>query len=386
MMRAMTSEASCGLAADSHVDDAFVRVREVFEYNLHSGKRPELGASLAVVIDGRLVVDLYGGYRDIARTRPWQRDDLCCTFSIGKAMASICLLTLYERGQLQFDDPICKYWPEFAAEGKEGITVRHLMTHQAGLVAVRQDLTLDALYQGRMPALLAAERPWWEPGAWHGYHVNTFGIIVAELVRRVTGMRLADFFTSQIGGPHGVEFHFQVPDEELPRVMEFDQEPLVLPSMSDGRYRALMRVYENPRGFSGHHGVVNTRAWQQAELPGTSTHSTARDVARLWSQLARGGGSLLSRETVDLAVVPQVEGTDLIFGVPSLFTLGFQRSQPNRRVGTNPNAFFHFGHGGSLAIADPDARAGISYVMNQTGSRWMNSRNIPLLAALYECL
>jgi CubicO group peptidase (beta-lactamase class C family) len=363
-------------------------------------ERGELGAAVAVTLDGRPVVDVWAGWADVARTRPWERDTLVAVFSIGKAMAAVCLLMLVERGEVELDEPVATYWPEFAARGKGQITVRMLLSHRAGLPAIRRSLPDEAIYDWDLMAnALAEEEPWWEPGTTHGYHVNTFGFLVGELVRRVGGESIGAFFRREVGCPLGVDFHIGLGAEDDRRTAEYvfadttltiDGDERRKPvEMDDERRFLLARTYLNPPGLSGL-GTVNTRAWRAVEIPSTNGHATSRAVARIYSALAAGGAvdgvRLLAHETIELARAEASAGRDFVLGRPSRFGLGFQLTQPERPLGPNSLSFGHFGAGGSLGFADPEAGLAFAYTMNLSGPRWRNPRNRALIDSVYESL
>jgi CubicO group peptidase (beta-lactamase class C family) len=378
-------------------DERFTAVREALRNNFL--EHDELGAAVAVAIEGRLVVDIWAGWKDEARTRPWQRDTLVDVFSVGKAMAALCVLILVEREQVELEAPVSRYWPEFAAEGKEAITVRMLLGHRAGLPAIRRPLSEDAVYDWDLiTAALADEEPWWEPGLDHGYHVNTFGFLTGELTRRVSGESIGAFFRREVASRLDADFHFGIGPEDDRRTADYSfgaasagavdgEEKRIVADRE--REFLLARAYLNPPGISGL-GTVNTRAWRAAQIPSANGHATARAVARIYSALAGDGSvegiSLLRAETIEQARAEVSSGIDFVLGRPSRFGLGFQLSQPERPLGPNMRAFGHFGAGGSLGFADPEAELAFAYVMNHSGPRWQNPRNRALIEAVYASL
>ncbi|TMB54736.1 MAG: beta-lactamase family protein [Deltaproteobacteria bacterium] len=371
-------------------DERFAEVRSALARNFRD--HGEVGAAVAITIEGRLVVDLWAGWADRIRTRPWQRDTLVNVFSVGKAMAALSLLVLVERGRVDLDAPAARYWPEFAARGKSEVTVHMLLCHRAGLPAIRRSLPRFAMYDWElMTSALAAEEPWWEPGRTHGYHVNTFGFLIGEIVRRVSGESIGAFFRREVAAPLGADFHFGIGPEHDQRIADylFGDEPPEMVDDDDERQFLLRHVYLNPPGLSGF-GTVNTRAWRAAEMPSTNGHASARAVARIYSVLACGGAidgvRLLRTETIERAIAEASSGPDLVLRRPSRFGLGFQLTQPERPLGTNPRSFGHFGAGGSLGFADPDAQLAFAYTMNQPGPRWQNPRNRGLIDAVYASL
>jgi CubicO group peptidase (beta-lactamase class C family) len=379
-------------AIHGRCDARFARVRSALADNF--AVHDELGAAVAVALDGRLVVDLWAGWADGARTRAWTADTLVDVFSAGKAMAALVLLRSIEGGLVDVDAPVMRYWPAFGAAGKEGVTVRHVLAHRAGLPAIRQPLPAGAMYDwDRMTGALAAEAPWWPPGGTHGYHVTTFGWLVGELVRRVAGESIGTRFRREIAGPLAADFSFGVAARDADRVAEyvFGGEPrLELGAAGDGDAALLVRhAYGNPPGVSGL-GTVNTPAWRAAEMPSTNGHASARGLARVYAALAVGGTldgvHVVADETLAAATAEASAGVDAVLGRPSRFGLGFQLTQPERPLGTSPRAFGHFGAGGSVGFADPDARLAFGYTMNRAGPRWQNPRNRALIDALYASL
>ena len=376
---------------DGTCDPRFASLRDAFAENFSA--RGEPGAAVTLMIDGRLVCDLWGGHRDAARETPWARDTLVNFFSVGKALTALVALRLVERGLLDLDVPACSLWPEFGVNGKETITLRHMLSHQAGLPALRQPLPDGAMLDWQvMTSALAAQGPWWEPGTAHGYHVNTYGYLVGELVRRASGKTVGEILRKEIAGPLGADVHIGLPLPEHHRAAEFLW-PSVLPARPEGALDdvTLMKwnTYWNPPGISGA-GWVNSAEWRTAEIPSTNGHGTARGVARIYAALAAGGGiggiEILSRSMLAAATQEHSFGLDRILDRESRFGLGFQLPQAERPLGPNAEAFGHFGAGGSLGFCDPVAGVAFAYVTNDMGPRWQNPRNKALLASIYECL
>lgn len=381
-----------------HCDERFTPVRDALAENFR--ERGELGAAVAVVVEGETVVDVWAGWSDVARTRLWERNTLVDVFSVGKAMVALCVLALVERGRVELDQPVADLWPEFAAEGKAGITVRMLLCHRAGLPAIRRELGDTDIYDWDLVvSALAAEKPWWKPGERHGYHVNTFGYLAGEVVRRASGVSVGTFFRSEIAAPLGADLHIGFGPEHDDRVAEyvFSQSESggagggerELMEGDEQRRLLLARAYMNPPGMSGL-GTVNTRAWRAAEVPSANAHATARAIARVYAALAAGGTidgvRVVRPETLDEAIAEASAGPDLVLRRPSRFGLGFQLTQPERRLGPNPRSFGHFGAGGSLGFADPDAGLAFGYAMNRSGPRWQNPRNRALIDAVYASI
>lgn len=344
----------------------------------------ELGASCTVIVDGTVVVDVWGGWVDTARTRPWQQDTLCNAYSVGKPIVALPVLQLVADGRIDLDARADRYWPELLA-GQRGATVRDALCHRAGVPAIREPLTNDDLWVwDRMCAALARTEPWWEPGTRHAYHTNTYGFLVGELARRVTG----DLPGTWLRGL-GVDAHWGVSDEDLERCAEVrwdgpapPSERSVLAAMSD-EDRMIFTGYGNPPGFSST-GVVNTRAWRQCQVPSTNLHATSRGIAEIYARLL--DGSLLDRAVLDEATTTQSEGWCPVLAREVSFGLGFQPTRPDRPFGPNPRSYGHFGSGGALGFADPVAGVAFGYVMNEVKPRWQSTRNRRLIEALYRCL
>jgi CubicO group peptidase (beta-lactamase class C family) len=378
-------------------DPRFAAVREAFAENL--AVRDEVGAGLCAIAGGRTVVDLWGGFRDEVRSRPWSRDTLVNAYSVGKGVAAMLVLRLVERRRLELDAPVARYWPEFAAEGKHETTLRMLLSHRAGLPGVREPLPERALYDwSAMTGALAAQAPFWKPGTAHGYHPNSFGFLVGELVRRAHGSSFGSALRQLVTGPLQADYFVGLPRAEhgrvadivgpgagpLPRGVE-----LRFPEPTGDPECDLMRrcTYFNPSGLSGF-GVVNGAAWRLAEIPSTNGHGTARAVAALYASLLAGAASPVGVGPGLLSEATRVhsDGEDLVLGRPSRFGLGFQLGSESRAVGGGARSFGHFGYGGSLGFADPDAGLAFGYVMNRPGERWHDPRTRALVDALYASL
>jgi CubicO group peptidase (beta-lactamase class C family) len=381
-------------------EPAFGALRGALEEIVASGA--EVGAALAVQIDEQPVVDLWIGHRDVARTLPWRADTLVNLYSVGKAVTALCALRLVDHGLLDLDAPVARYWPEFAQAGKAAMPVRYLLTHQAGLPAVDAELPRGAGLEWEvMTAALAAQRPWWEPGRAHGYHVNTQGFLVGEVVRRITGKSLGTYLREEIARPAGIEFVIGFGEELdercadiLPPLPSSDAEGQRLrldadPTTLRGLPRMRVLAYVNPTDLSGR-GIVNTRRWRAAEVPSTNGHGTARAVARLYAALASdgelGGVHVLSPDIVALAIAERVYADDVVLQRPTRFGLGFQLTMRERPLGPGPRAFGHFGAGGSLGFADPDTHLAFGYAMNQGRTGWQHRHVRNLIDLVYASL
>jgi CubicO group peptidase (beta-lactamase class C family) len=367
-------------------EEQFASVRREFTENFK--QRGERGGAVAVWHDGRVVVDLWGGWSDVARKTHWTRDTIVNFFSVSKALCAIAIMRIADDGKLDLDARVADYWPEFADGGKERVTVRQLMSHQAGLPAIREPLPDgSAMDWSTITRALAAQTPWWKPGTAHGYHVNTFGFLAGELVRRISGRTIGTLLREDVARPLGADIHIGLPASEHHRVAEFlwPGNPVRPEIDSD---EALMRwnTYWNPPGFSGSNWV-NTARWREAEVPSTNGHGNARGIARMYAALANGGiidgVRILSNAALEEATHEQVNGPDIINQRNSRFGIGFQLTQPERPLGPHSRAFGHFGAGGSLGFCDPQGRIAFGYVTNDMGPRWQNPRNRALIEAIY---
>ena len=367
----------------------FAAVREAFAANFAAGR--EVGASFAASVDGKLVVDLWGGHADAARTCPWDRDTIVNVWSVTKAITSLCAHMLVDRGLLDLSAPVAEYWPEFAAAGKQAIPVRHVLAHQAGLAAIRAPLPRDAFYDWScMTTALAAETPWWEPGSTSGYHALTFGFLVGEIVRRITGRTLGTFLRDEVTRPLRADFHVGLPESEDPRVAEMIP-PTASEAAAAGRQAQidpesmLGKLMRNPLVTPP---MANRPEWRRAEVPAANGHGNARSVVRVMSALACGGTldgeRVIGAEALAAAIEPQWAGRDLVLNIPMRWALGFMRSSEVLSLGPNPRTFGHGGWGGSLGIADADGRVAWAYVMNKMSPGTTgDSRAGAMLAALY---
>ncbi|MFF5829942.1 serine hydrolase domain-containing protein [Streptomyces bacillaris] len=380
--------------AHGHCDDRFAPVREAFEENFTV--RGELGAAVTVLLDGRPVVDLWGGWADEARTRPWERDTLVNVWSTGKGPTALCAHLLADRGLLDLDAPVATYWPEFAAAGKEAVLVRHLLSHRSGVAGIDVPHTLDDLYDWELTcARLAATAPWWEPGTRSGYHAISYGFLVGEVVRRVGGMLPGEYLRQEITGPLGIDFTFGLPEKETHRLAGLVQERADRAAQAALLARmepvAVASLLNPPTGRA----VANTPGWRAAEIPAANGHGTARAVAALYGILAgRGaldGRRILSEQAVERVRESQGACRDLVLGDAfaheTEIALGLWLSGRNRSYGPNPRAMGHDGAGGSCGLADPEAGIALGYVMNRMGSGVADDpRKTALVDAVYAAL
>jgi len=368
-------------------DGRFAAVGDAFRDNF--ADRGEVGAAVAVFVDGALAVDLVGGWADAARTREWGPETLVDVYSVGKALVALLALQLVDHGRLGLDDPVASVWPEFRWGGKAGATVRHALCHRAGVPAIRRPLTDEDLWDwNTMTTALAATEAWWEPGTRHAYHTNTYGHLVGELVRRMEG-DLPGARLAALAGPLGADVWCGLPAREQVRCADViwafgDSTPVVDYTGMTGDDLMVNMGYVNPPGYSSM-GVVNTTAWRSAEIPSTNTHATAAGVARIYRALLEPG-RLLSPSLLAEAASAQSVGYCPVLGEEATFGLGFTPTTSRRPFGPNPSAFALLGPGGAVVCPPPDAGVAFGYVMNHVIPRWQSTRNRSLIDALYACL
>ncbi|MFG2861713.1 serine hydrolase domain-containing protein [Streptomyces sioyaensis] len=356
----------------------FEPVREAFAANFD--RHGDIGAAVCVYHHGQPVVDLWGGIADPDTGRPWQRDTLQLVYSATKGATATAAHLLAQRGVLELDAPVAKYWPEFAANGKAEIPVRWLLSHQAGLVALDQPVPLaEALAWQPMADALAAQRPLWTPGTAHGYHGRTWGWLVGEVIRRVSGHTPGRFFADEIATPLGLDFFIGLPASERDRVSQMvHQQPEVdltaMPTESiPEELREQVAAWRDPNSFSNRAYQVtepaaidfNSPEVQAAELPASNGISTARSLTRMYAAVIGevDGVRLLTPETLASATREQASGTDEVLVAPSRFSSGYMLpTETNPMIG--PNSFGHTGRGGSLGFADPEHGIAFGYAMN----------------------
>jgi len=363
--------------------DKYAGVREVFAGNLASGQ--DVGASFCATVEGETVVDLWGGFADGDKTRPWVEDTIVNVYSTTKTMTALTALLVADRGELDFDAPVAKYWPEFAAEGKGEIKVSQLMSHSAGVSGWDLPATAEDLYDwDKAVALLAAQKPFWEPGSAPGYHAMSQGFLVGEVVRRVTGKSLGTVFREEIAEPLGADFHIGLPASEDHRVADLIPPPANDASIGEGADQ--YRINNPPINVSD----TRTRAWRGAEIPAAGGTGNARSVALVQSILANGGVAkgkrFLSEAGCRKALELQIEGKDLVLGIPVRYGMGFGLAGGMVPM-PNPNTIYWGGYGGSLVIIDMDAHTTFGYAMNKmAGTTTGDMRAFGLAMAMWEAL
>lgn len=376
------------------VDPRFDAVRTAFARNFE--RHGDVGAACCVWVDGRPVVDVWGGVADTTNGRLWERDTPCTVFSTTKGVTAIAVNLLVQRGVLDVDAPVATYWPEFAANGKSDVPLRWLLSHRAGLAHVTAELTLDdVLAWDPVVEAIAAQAPVWEPGTAHGYHVRSYGWLLGEVVRRVTGVSIGAFVARELAAPLHVDLWIGLPEPVEPRVARLLPPLELQDEHARELYDAFMKgeplragAMSGPSNLFRYDDMWNTRPLRAAEMPSSNGIATAPGLAKLYAACIGDvdGVRILDSDTVARASRVESEGEDVILGIPTRFGLGFSLP-PMLSPAVGPAAFGHPGAGGSLAFADPDSGVAFAYVMNQmqlglTGDR----RTETLVAALYDSL
>ena len=350
-----------------YCEERFEPVKKVLAESIKSGM--DVGASFAATINGKFVVDIWGGYADAAQTRPWEEDTIVNVYSTTKVMSVICVLMLVDRELIDLDAPVAKYWPEFAQAGKENLPVRYLLSHTAGLPGFDKIIKMEAYYDwDRIVGMLAAQKPSWEPGTRSGYHAITQGYLLGEIVRRVTGKTIGTFFRDEIALPLKADFHIGLSEEHDPRVADLIAPPPREPIQgwrSDPKLSAAKGFFAPVSSFEKY----MSREWRGAEIPAANGHGNARSAARIGAAIACGGEldgvHLLSLETIKKAIEEQSYSKDLVMQIPIRWGLGFGLNSREIRLGRNPSAFCWGGWGGSSLVMDLDDKISYAFVMNK---------------------
>ena len=373
-----------------HIDPRFEGVREAFANNFASdgAGTSDVGASFCATHKGEIVVDIWAGVADAETGKPWEKDTIVNVYSTTKTMCALTALLLADRGELDFAKPVAHYWPEFAANGKAGVTTAMLMSHSAGLSGFKEKVSKEDMYDwGKVTSLLAAQAPFWEPGTAPGYHGITQGFLVGEVIRRITGQTPGTVFRTEIAEPLGADFHIGLAASEDARVATLIPPPPGggIADMSDRPLTVNMSTNPaiNPL-------ETRTRGWRGAEIPAANGHGNARSVAIVQTLVANGGVSngkrILSEAGVRRALEPQIGGEDLVLGMPINYGLGY--GLPGGQLPMpNPNSCYWGGYGGSIVINDLDARTTFAYAMNKmAGTTVGDMRAFSLAIAMWKGL
>jgi CubicO group peptidase (beta-lactamase class C family) len=361
-------------------DPSFAPLAELFEAHLTDGT--ESGASLAVVHDGELVADLWGG--EAAPGRPWEPDTLVHTWSITKTMSALTMLVLADRGEVDLDAPVRRYWPEFA---RGDVLVRHVLAHTSGYAGWSDALDANGLMD--LPyaeALLAAQEPWWEPGTASGYHMLSYGHLLDGIVRGATGGTLADAFRTLVAEPLDADFHLGVPDEALDRCADLIPPPagsIDVGALPEGNL--LVPTLANP--FLDVGGFCNTAPWRRVSVAAANGHGNARSIARIQSAVSHGGLGLLSAQTLERIFEVQADGPDLVLLVPLRWGIGYALPHPTAPAVPDGRVCWWTGYGGSIVVNDLDRRTTVAYAMNRMVPHFTSSpRTDDYLRTAFACL
>ena len=367
-------------------DERFVAVRDALSNSLEKGA--DVGASVAVTVDGELVVDVWGGHLGDADATPWERDTITNVWSTTKTMTALCALMLADAGQIDLHGPVARYWPEFAANGKADVEVRHLLGHTSGLSGWQEPMTFEDLYDwDRATSALAAQAPWWEPGTASGYHAITQGFLVGEVIRRVTGQTVGQFFRTEVAVPLGLDFHIGLAPSEFGRVANVIPPP-PLPVEGLDPASIMVRTFANPLMVAD---IAWTDGWRTAEIPAANGHGNARSVA-LGQAIVACGGELRGRRFLSTAgcraiFEEQANGVDLVLGAPLRFGIGYGLPSPDAPMSPNEHASYWGGWGGSVIVVDQDARMTVAYMMNRMEAGVVgDERGMGIVNAAYGAL
>ena len=369
-------------------DDRFQPLVDIIEQQLSSDY--DLGSSLAVAVEGELVCDVWGGWADEARSQPWDADTITNVWSTTKTMTALSALLLIDRGAIDPGEKVATYWPEFAANGKEGIEVRHLMSHTSGVSAWAQPVsTEDVLDDEKATAMLAEQAPWWEPGTSSGYHALNQGHLVGEVIRRVDGRGLKQFFAEEIAGPLDADFTIGSPTENHARITNvIPPPPLPIPDDIDPE-SVMIKTFTGPAPDAS---IAHGAEWRAATIGAANGHGNARSVAKIQAAVSNRGSSsgveLLSAAAVERIFEAQSNGVDQVLGMPVTFGLGYALANEADALGINSGQVCYWGGwGGSVVINDLDNRVTMAYMMNRMQPGLVgNETSVGLVAALKEIL
>lgn len=386
------------------------KIKDVFQENFT--RRGDVGAAFSVYQHGTKLVDIWAGTRDRSETLPWQENTIVNIFSATKALTALCALQLVDQGKLDLDAPVARYWPEFAANGKHRVLVRHLLNHRAGLPAIWQEVDNEVVFDAAaMARVLEQEAPYWEPGSAQGYHVFTFGWLVGELIKRVSGQSVGAYFAQHIAKPLGLQCYIGLTKEQVadvadvkprpPREATREQrhgaaQPIAAKNSANEKPRQpaqkndlAARAFSYPPSLLG---GSNSTKWRCAEIPAANGHANAHALARFYAALANKGEldgvRLLSEERLALCTTESSHDVDRVLGVKKRFSLGFAMfCEQTFPYGRGTSSFGHAGHGGSLGFADPEYGLSMAYVTNRLGVGLSKDRRALVLCdATYERL
>lgn len=378
---------------EGRIDDArFDHLRALMAEQIESGE--ELGASLVVNIDGHNVVDIWGGWADEAHSKPWTEDTITNMWSSTKTVATLAALIQHDRGALDVNEKVSKYWPEFAQNGKENVLVRHFLSHTSGVSGweppTTQEEVMDPVASIKK---LEQQAPWWEPGTASGYHASNMGHLIGELIRRTSGKTMKQFVAEEIAGPLGADLQIGALEKDWPRISNVvPPPPLPLDFSTMDKNSPAYKTFTSPAPDAA---ASWTPAWRRADMAATNGHGNARSLARVLSVLPLGGTvdgvKLLSQETIDLIFNVQADGPDLVVGIPVCFGIGYALTGGSTALSVpwlpKGRVCFWGGWGGSVILMDLDRKLTFAYMMNKMGPGVLgNSRVEAYLKAVYKAL
>jgi CubicO group peptidase (beta-lactamase class C family) len=370
-------------------DPRFAAMSDLLSASIDAGK--DVGASVAVTLEGESVVDIWGGWADEAKTTPWGEHTITNVWSTTKTMMALCALILVDRGELDPHEKVAHYWPEFAANGKADIEVRHLLSHTSGVSAWEQPVEVADIFDWeKSTSMLAAQAPWWTPGTASGYHALNQGHLVGEVIRRITGLKLGDFLAQEVTGPLGADFHIGLAPSEFGRVANVIPPPPFPVDMTTlDPEMIIVKTFTGPAPDAS---VAWTSEWRQADIGAANGHGNARSVARIQSIVANGGEvdgvRLLSPATIDRIFDVQASGVDQVLMIPSVFGLGYALAGPSYPyLPADSRICFWGGWGGSVIIVDTTKRMTIAYMMNRMDAGLVgDARGEALVRAAYAAI
>jgi CubicO group peptidase (beta-lactamase class C family) len=377
-------------AVQGHIDPRFDKVAAALGEEISSGA--EVGAAIAIDIDGESVLDIWGGHADAARTTPWGEDTIVNVWSSTKTVTSLAALMLADRGLLGLDEPVATYWPEFAANGKGKVLVRHILSHTSGVAGWQQPMTTEDLFDWDVAtSRLAEQAPWWEPGTQSGYQAINYGFLVGELVRRTAGKSLKEFVRDDIAGPLDADFQVGASPEDYGRIAELiPPPPFDIPLDQLPEDNPMRKTLTNPAPEAT---IAHSAAWRDADLGAVNGHGNARSLARMLSPVALGGTAngveLLSAPTIERIFEVQSHGPDLVLAAPLKWGIGYGLSTPEVLPFLPPEekVCFWGGWGGSMVLVHPQRRATATYVMNKMGQGTLgNERTARYARLIFDAL
>jgi CubicO group peptidase (beta-lactamase class C family) len=372
-----------------HCDPRFDQVGAALADNIDAGE--EVGACITIDVDGENVVDIWGGFSDAARTRAWAQDTIVNVWSSTKTVNSLAGLMLVDRELVELTAPVARYWPEFAANGKQHIEFRHILSHTSGVSGWNLPFTTEDMYDWEAAtAALAAQAPWWEPGTASGYHAHNQGHLIGEVVRRVTGQSLKDFVRDEIARPLGADFQIGARRADYDRIAEIiAPPPLELPLDLLPQDSPMRKTFSGPPPNAD---AANTPAWRDADMGALNGHGNSRSLAAILSAVSLGGKArgveLLKPETVELIFQEQANGVDLVLPAPLRWGIGYALAR-NEALPYVPDEKICFwgGWGGSMVLINPDRRTTATYMMNKMGMGTLgNERTARYARLIYEAL